>query len=84
MQISMYARILFRPKNRVHLRTSCNTLLTVMYYSVYNIETEDKPSSLEKFLEVNSWEGGDGLKRFDAVSGKTVRTQTLSKYEEAR
>ena len=48
------------------------------------IETEDKPSSLEKFLEVNSWEGGDGLKRFDAVSGKTVRTQTLSKYEEAR
>ena len=48
------------------------------------IETEDKPGSLEKFLEVNSWEGGDGLKRFDAVSGKTVRTHTLSKYEEAR
>ena len=48
------------------------------------IETEDKPGSLEKFMEVNSWEGGDGLKRFDAVTGKIVKTQTMSKYEEAR
>ena len=46
-------------------------------------DAEDQPGSLEKFQEVNSWQGCDGLKRFD-VSGKIVRSQRISKYEEAR